>query len=50
MPTLDWLKKEFHYGYNSGDVLAQEPDEVRAKEEALCGGSYRQVEIGRAHV
>ena len=45
MPTLDWLKKEFHYGYDSGDVLAQEPDEVRAKEEALCGGSYRQVAL-----
>lgn len=43
MPTVDWLKKEFHYGYDSGDVLALEPGEVRAKEESLIGGSYRRV-------
>lgn len=45
MPTTDWLKKEFHYGYDSGDVLASVPDETRGKEEALIGGSYRRVAL-----
>jgi len=45
MPTIDWLKQEFHYGYDSGDVLAPEPDEVRAKEEKIIGGSYRRVAL-----
>ncbi len=43
MPTIDWLKKEFHYGYESGDVLAPEPDPVRKEEEDKIGGSYRNV-------
>ncbi|MFX0201329.1 MAG: methyltransferase domain-containing protein [Candidatus Hodarchaeota archaeon] len=43
MPTLDWLKKEFEYGYDSGDVLSIAPDTTRAKEEKLIGGSYREV-------
>jgi len=43
MPTLEWLKREFHYGYESGDVLALEPDAVRVKEEKSVGGSYRRV-------
>ena len=40
MPTVEWLKKEFHYGYQSGDILATIPDEQRQKEEAVIGGSY----------
>lgn len=40
MPTVDWLKKEFHYGYTSGDILAPRSDERRASEERECGGSY----------
>ncbi|WP_243358654.1 methyltransferase domain-containing protein [Fundidesulfovibrio terrae] len=43
MPTIEWLKQEFHYGYESGDVLAHEPDDVRAQEEKIIGGSYRRV-------
>jgi hypothetical protein len=41
MPTTEWLKKEFHYGYQSGDILAAIPDEQRQKEEAIIGGSYK---------
>lgn len=40
MPTTEWLKKEFHYGYQSGDILATIPDEQRQKEESVIGGSY----------
>lgn len=43
MPTQDWLKKEFYYGYNSGNVLSIFPDSVRRNEEKLIGGSYRKV-------
>jgi hypothetical protein len=43
MPTQDWLKKEFGYGYDSGDVLSLFPNAVRRKEEKAIGGSYRQV-------
>lgn len=40
MPTVDWLKKEFDYGYTSGDILSCAPDARRAGEERSCGGSY----------
>lgn len=43
MPTIDWLRKEFHYGYDSGDVLSLVPSFQRWKEEKRIGGSYRQV-------
>jgi hypothetical protein len=43
MPTLNWLKKEFDYGYDSGDILSLVPDITRAKEEEKIGGSYREV-------
>lgn len=43
MPTQDWLKKEFGYGYDSGDVLSLFPNAVRRKEEKAIGGSYRKV-------
>jgi hypothetical protein len=42
MPTVEWLKKEFDYGYSSGDILAIQPDVQRMKEERVIGGSYRQ--------
>lgn len=42
MPTVDWLKKEFDYGYSSGNVLAIQPDAHRLKEERVIGGSYRR--------
>ncbi|GAB7081858.1 class I SAM-dependent methyltransferase [Megalodesulfovibrio paquesii] len=40
MPTIEWLKQEFDYGYDSGDILALRPDACRANEERRCGGSY----------
>lgn len=40
MPTVDWLKNEFDYGYTSGDILSLRPDAKRASEEKECGGSY----------
>ncbi len=43
MPTLDWLKKEFYYGYSSGNVLSWLPGITRWREERKIGGSYRNV-------
>lgn len=43
MPTIDWLKKEFHYGYSSGDVTSIEADTHRISEEQKIGGSYKDV-------
>jgi len=43
MPTLDWLRKEFDYGYDSGHILSIMPDNRRAEEEKKIGGSYREV-------
>lgn len=43
MPTIDWLKQEFQYGYQSGEILAIDPDATRASEEARCGANYRTV-------
>lgn len=40
MPTVEWLKKEFHYGYQSGEILSPTPDARRANEEKFIGGSY----------
>lgn len=43
MPTLEWLKKEFNYGYDSGDILSPLPNLQRFREERKVGGSYRTV-------
>ncbi len=43
MPTINWLKKEFYYGYDSGDILAFIPNWRRFNEERIIGGSYRNV-------
>jgi len=43
MPKLDWLKREFNYGYSSGNVLSLIPSLVRFREEKRIGGSYRKV-------
>lgn len=43
MPSLEWLRKEFDYGYDSGNVLALIPGRTRLIEELKCGGSYRKV-------
>jgi 2-polyprenyl-3-methyl-5-hydroxy-6-metoxy-1,4-benzoquinol methylase len=47
MPTIDRLKNEFDYGYDSGDILAHAPDPRRREEEQLIGGCYRE-EFSRA--
>lgn len=43
MPTLNWLKKEFDYGYDSGNVASLIPNRIRRSEESKIGGSYRKV-------
>jgi phospholipid N-methyltransferase len=43
MPTVEWLKKEFYYGYDSGDVLSLIPNFRRFQEEKKIGGSYRKL-------
>lgn len=43
MPTLDWLRSEFSYGYDSGNVLSRIPGRVRFNEQRAIGGSYREV-------
>ncbi|MBF0233896.1 MAG: class I SAM-dependent methyltransferase [Desulfamplus sp.] len=44
MPSDEWLKKEFHYGYSSGDIIAKDVvDKLRNNEESKIGGSYHQV-------
>jgi phospholipid N-methyltransferase len=43
MPTSNWLKQEFHYGYDSGNILSPIPNLTRWREERRIGGSYRQV-------
>jgi phospholipid N-methyltransferase len=42
MPTVEWLKREFHYGYQSGNVLDATPSERRVSEEQKIGGSYKR--------
>ena len=43
MPTIDWLKTEFSYGYDSGNVLSRIPSLTRYREEKAIGASYRRV-------
>ena len=43
MPTLAWLREEFSYGYDSGNVLSLIPNLTRYREERKIGGSYRKV-------
>jgi predicted methyltransferase len=43
MPTLDWLRREFSYGYDSGNILSRFPNKRRRAEERLVGGSYRRL-------
>ncbi len=43
MPKIEWLRKEFNYGYSSGNILSRFPNRVRRKEEYAIGGSYRRV-------
>src|SRR5438105_3334978 len=41
MGNIEWLKTNFHLGYDSGNVLDSVPSSIRLKEEVLIGGSYR---------
>jgi SAM-dependent methyltransferase len=41
MPTLDWLRKEFSYGYSSGEIYSLFPSLKRRNEERRIGGSLR---------
>ena len=43
MPTIHWLKKEFDYGYDSGNILGRIPNRIRRAEQRKIGGSYRRV-------
>ncbi|MDN5940327.1 MAG: class I SAM-dependent methyltransferase, partial [Nitrospira sp.] len=43
MPALNWLKNEFGYGYDSGNILSIIPGRVRLAEERKSGGSYRRI-------
>jgi SAM-dependent methyltransferase len=43
MPTRNWLQQAFAQGYDSGDIVRPDPDEVRAGEERAIGGSYHAV-------
>jgi hypothetical protein len=43
MPKIDWLKNEFHYGYDSGNILSLFPNNHRRNEEKIIGGNYRKV-------
>jgi spermidine synthase len=40
MPTLEWLKTEFSYGYSTGNVLSLIP---QIRRQYALGGSYRKV-------
>jgi hypothetical protein len=48
MPRLEWLRKEFNYGYDSGNVLSFFARGRRRQEEQRCGASYRSVFMGAA--
>ena len=43
MPSLDWLKTRFSYGFDSGDIEANGPDERRDHDERISGGSYLEI-------
>ncbi len=43
MPTMEWLKQEFDYGYDSGNVTGWFPNRIRRLEERKIGGSYRKI-------
>src|SRR3990172_1860322 len=43
MPTINLLKKEFSYGYDSGDILSIFPWRRRGHSRNLCGGSHRGI-------
>jgi SAM-dependent methyltransferase len=43
MPSFQWLKAEFNYGYDSGNILSFFPNRIRRIEEKKIGGNYRDV-------
>lgn len=42
MARLEWLRKAFENGYDSGDILAEVPSSMRLRQEVIIGGSYRK--------
>ncbi len=42
MPTIEFLKRQFPSGFDSGDILAPEDARRQTQEEAI-GGSYQEV-------
>ncbi len=43
MPTQEWLKKEFSYGYDSGNIEDSLANKQREQEESRIGGSYSEI-------
>lgn len=43
MPTIEWLKQAYSYGYDSGNVESVIPNLIRLRDERRIGGSYRNV-------
>jgi hypothetical protein len=43
MTTLDWIKQELSYGYDSGNAISRIPSRLRRSEEKRMGGSFRNV-------
>jgi SAM-dependent methyltransferase len=43
VPTTEWLKTAFDYGFDSGNVGARFPGRRRRYQERKIGGSYRRV-------
>lgn len=43
MPTREWLRTRFRFGYSSGNVLSPVPGPIRLLEQVKIGGSYREV-------
>jgi hypothetical protein len=43
MAADGWLKRMFVDGYDSGDVVSEQPDERRAHEERAAGGCYHRI-------
>lgn len=43
MPSIEWLKTAFNYGFDSGNVESLFPNRRRRHQERKIGGSYREV-------
>lgn len=41
MPTLEWFKKEFDYGYNDGIIEDLSPNKIRVQEK-ISRSNYKK--------